>query len=282
VELLNNMSLNEARAQARDRAALNALENAFGTSIIQGVQVRVQDNVGTRDAGAQRYFNLIADSYVQGEWVETLSEEFEVTTETAVGARQPSVWVKCKLSGTARRITEPRPQLDAEALNCPSANCATARFIDGDALYLSVRSPVDGYLQVYLEDGDAVLGLLPYQQMPEGMHEAFPMVAEKEYIFFSTRPEHNYFTNPGFQEDELQLSAEGPQTYHRIYLVFSTHPLTKPYLRAARASQRGYTLPRQMSRTDFHQWIAQMKTLGDAFYVQTLDITVAQPTRSGR
>jgi hypothetical protein len=275
IQVDETSSLAQARQQARDQATIDALQRAFGTRIVQGRITRMQSATGPDTAGTTTYFNLIADSYVRGEWVETTREHFEQFLRTENGRQQ--LWLKCTLEGTAREIAEARPQLEIETLNCPSLNCASAKFVHGDRLYVGVKAPVDGYLQLYLEDADTVYSLLPYQRMPGNQTEAFKVVAQQPYVLFSTRPEHNYFEQPHFQEDELELTATGVQTYHRLYAVFSPTLLQRPFIRSGQQLNSGYSIPRSTSRTAFQEWLSHMKLSSATFYVQTVDLIVVHP-----
>jgi hypothetical protein len=276
VEVQQNMTLEQARRKAQDLAILDALENAFGTSIVLGTLTRMQDEVGTPTEGAQGYFNLIADTYVKGEWLGT--EQLSFRTVQGPGMDTPDgVFVECQISGQAREITEPRPQLEIESLNCPSLSCKTVRFLDGDPLYLALKSPVDGYVQVYLEDADSVYVLLPYLSMPRSMSSALRISAQKQYVLFSGRPEHNYFENPGFQEDELELFTDAGATQaHRLYIVFSAQMLAPPMARQARPNRNRYVTPRSTTASAFHTWLNQRKRFTTGVFVQTLDVLVVK------
>ena len=56
----------------------------------------------------------------------------------------------------------PKANLEYVILNCPETACRTSNFFDGEQFYLYFKSPVDGYLSVYIDEGDITYRLLPY------------------------------------------------------------------------------------------------------------------------
>ena len=74
----------------------------------------------------EQLFNMIAETYVNGDWIKTLKEDCERFVEN------DEFWVRCKVKGVVRELTAPRVDLQAQTLGCPESTCAKAQFDDGD------------------------------------------------------------------------------------------------------------------------------------------------------
>ncbi|MDX1907509.1 MAG: hypothetical protein SF053_10790 [Bacteroidia bacterium] len=252
----------EACEYCRSMAMIDAIEQAFGRVIVQGNTTVIQNVTTGETVSTGEVFNLLAETYVNGEWIETLDESCDRFTEGG------EFWVRCTARGKVREWTQPVLDLRTQALNCEAVHCGTDRFVDGDPLYLYVKSPKSGYLTVYLADGDTAQRLLPYRQMPGRMQEAIPIEADRAYVLFSMR------TDPfklGPYVDEYEMVAHPDQPLHRMYVVFSEKPLTKPLLYR---SDAGGALPLSLSLADFQQWLARQRQYQSDLYVKRLDLLV--------
>ncbi|MCX7605825.1 MAG: DUF4384 domain-containing protein [Bacteroidia bacterium] len=216
VELLPGWSIERAQRQAQQLAILQALQSTFPNHIAQASKYLIDNRTEGRQARTQTYFYLTADQYIGGEWLQTTDVRF--STEV----RKGQVWVTCKIRGRARPRLNPPLPLELRTLRCRDTACTTTDFLSGDPFYLSFRSVVPGYLQVFWEDSGRVYRLLPYQNQRQN---AWPVRGDTTYLFFSSEPQHR---SEAFWTDELLLTAEKPEVLHRIYVLFSQHPLSAP------------------------------------------------------
>lgn len=237
------MSVEQAKRFALERAQIDAIATAFGTSISQHNSTYISNKNG------QSYidFSSISSSDVQGEWIETIGEpRYEVLFE------QGMLIVSCKVKGIIREIVSAAIDIKAKVLrNGTDDRFESTEFRSGDDIYLSFQSPVNGFLAVYLLDdnGDAFC-LLPYRNKKDGIQK---ITANTRYIFFS---EKDVSSDEQGLVDEytLTLTREHGIENNEIYIIFSTNSFVK-----ATDQDKGDFLPRKVDRESFQKWLAKVR-----------------------
>ena len=139
-----NVSLEEAKRTALERAKIQAIADAYGTIVSQSNTTRITNKNGKTDTD----FLSLGGSEVKGEWIETIGEpEYNITYQ------QETLVVKVYIAGKIREIVSAPVDFDARVL-CNGTDLKFERqdFREGDELYLYFKSPIDGYLSVYLLD----------------------------------------------------------------------------------------------------------------------------------
>jgi len=255
LELRPGWSLERTQREAYQLAVLNALQGGFPAQVAQASKYILQNRNAGQEAQTQTYFYLTADQYIGAEWLETISVRYETLTQKGL------LYVSCKVKGRARARPEPPLPLDIRPLRCRDTACLTLDFRDGEPLYLYFRAPMAGYLQVFWEDSGSVYRLLPYQSRRE---QAMPVRGDTSYLFFapSARTE-------AFWTDELTLVAERPEVLHRLYVVFSPHPLAAPPERYE--PKRGFhVIPLEA----FQDWLLTERLRNHQLTLQLFDLSV--------
>ncbi len=265
VKVESNMTKEQAREKAEELAKINAIENEFGTYIAQETDIHVTD--GRVD------FDILGSTMVRGEWVRTIGEvEFNEASKAEKGefGIEQNVWIQCNITGEIRECIS-RANLFVEVLNCPLIECRKTTFYDEESLYLYFKSPVDGFLSVFIDvDGDAYR-LIPYKSM--GTLNAIEVEGDKEYILFSKK--HNYSFDRGFSIDALELGTDRYIEYNTIYVVFSENEYAKPILDDIKELDHGYYLPRSLSSREFKKWIGDCKAeMPNDFQVERFKISI--------
>ena len=160
-----NVTLEEAKRTALDRAKISAIADAFGTLVTQSNSTVMTNQNGQTDS---RFFSL-GGSEVKGEWIETIKEpEYKISYEVDM------LIVSVTVSGRIREITSAGIDIVAKVLrNGTEEKFESSEFRSGDDMYLYFQSPVDGYLTVYLldETTQEVFCLLPYRASGEGAYK---------------------------------------------------------------------------------------------------------------
>jgi hypothetical protein len=268
VKLTREMSEAEACETCMRMAMVQAIEKAFGRVLVQG-NTTVVENVDTGEAvETNQTFNLIAETYVNGDWIKTLNEECERFQDGE------DLWVRCQVKGKVQELTQPAYDLQVSTLDCEESRCATDRFVDGEPFYLYFKSPVDGYLTVYIGDPTITQRLLPYRQMPSDLYNAVPVQADEEYILFSMRQDP--FDLRGYV-DEYEMYASKPVDQNRIYVVFSREPLIKPALYAGEDPKAEQAeMPLELAPEDFVRWLAKQRRYNPDIQVERLDVLITQ------
>lgn len=226
------------RAQAEDeairRAKIDALNKAFGNSIIASNTSIITEN-------DERFYSNGFD-LVKGEWIETIGKP-----EIKTGLDGEEVFLSVKIKGKAREKKTADIDISAKILrNGATGNCESSDFKSGDKMYVQFISPIDGYVCIYQHDPttDMVYCLLPYKKDGSG---SVRVEHDKEYIFFSKADS----ADPKMV-DEYRLGCSSNGEVNMIYIVFSPNMFSK----SNTESFDRYT-PRNLSFADFESWKAK-------------------------
>ncbi len=248
----------ECRRLALEGARLQALAKEFGTIITQDVY---QQETVTQ-SGESLYFSSLNATEVKGEW---LGDDGEPVYETSMDD-DGHIIVKCTVRGKARAISNEAADFDSRILrNGKEVRFADTRFRDGDDMYLYFKSPIDGYLAVYLLGADhTAYRLLPYSEDSKG---EVKVRHSKEYVFFDAS--QTYF--PSIAVDEFSFTATQPVERNRVYVVFS------PVKFSIRADSRQDTqLPPQLSEDEFSRWLTDSRRRDSKMGVKVMHIEINQ------
>lgn len=251
-----NVTLEQAKATALDRAKLQVIADAFGTIVSQTNSTRVENHGGASVVD----FLSIGGSDVRGEWLETIGEpQYEISYE------QGMLVVKVSVKGRIREIVSAAIDIKARVLrNGVEDRFESEEFRSGDDLYLSFVSPVDGYLAVYLVDAEQrAFCLLPYRSQRDGIYK---VTANRRYLFFNIKeaePEERKFV------DEYRMSCGESPEQNQIYIVFSPQPFAK-----AADNATAELLPRELEYKEFQKWLARCRTKDNNMQVINLPLTI--------
>ena len=138
-------------------------------------------------------------------------------------------------------------------------------FRSGDDMYLYFRSPVDGYLTVYLldETTQEVFCLLPYRGSGDG---AYRIQHDRPYILFSAKDEPQ---NPSLV-DEYTMTCSREVEYNDLYVIFSPSSFSK----ANASASDDEVLPRQLSYEDFQKWLVKARKRDAQMSLVITNITI--------
>ena len=237
----DNVSLEEGKRTALERAKIQALADAFGTLVSQNNSTIIKNENGHSSVD----FLSIGGSDVTGEWIETIGEpKFDIFYESNM------LTIKVTIVGKAREIKNANIDFEAKLLrNGTEEKFESDEFRNGDDLYLYFKSPINGYLAVYLldENTQQVFCLLPYKSSGE---PAYKIVHDKPYIFFSCQKAEE---NPN-EVDEYTMTCEHSMEQNTIYIVFSPNMFAKAF-----AEDGSIGLPRQLPLKEFQKWLGKCK-----------------------
>lgn len=272
-QILPKESLEEARLNAIQQAKLEAIEYAFGTTLSQTNYSSISYSNGK---GNER-FNSFAESDVNGEWIETISDEVKLISQDGV------YFYHVKLKGKVRELISNRIDVEwtlmANGTDPQKYEIRNDTFKVGDYLYVYFKSPVDGYLAIYLADCDEeqmVQCLVPYRGVNDG---SMKIEANKPYVFFSREHADESIRN---KVGRIKVNAYNTVDYNRLHILFSPNEFTKTIDNDApskvitdRYGNEIHTLPRQLDFKTFHKWLAKtrlkdrdMQNLGVIFKIE--------------
>jgi len=268
--LEDDMSKEELKEKLRHHAIINAIEREYGTYVTQESFVDVDDG--------NTQFKIFGKTVIKGEWLKTTKEDFkEEIRKTKEGRRtRHELWMVLKISGKVRELSQPDIEFDFFTSNCLKETCRTSIFESGQPMYLHFNTPVDGYLSIYIQEGEDAYRLLPYQAMPAKYKNAVPVQADERYVFFSPYGKNEYFSE--FSKhliDELIMVTPHPEEYVNLILVFSTEEFIKPNLDDPEVEEStGYEIPKSLHASTLNQWLENNRINNVNFYYRQLNLKI--------
>lgn len=260
VRIENNESRDNAMQRAEELAILDAIQNAFGTYVEQSTDMYVED-------GKVNY-SILAGTKMKADWIRTNRIKFSYPEQTS-NLKEKIIWIKCNIEGEAREMHS-KANLDILTLRCPQKECAATDFKNKQSLYLYFKAPVDGYLSVFLDEGEITRRILPYEQMEN--HSAVWVEGDKEYIFFQ-KPKGTAVSGI---IDELELYTTKPYEYNTIYVVFSEEPYVKPILEKSVPTENEYIIPKNLPSLTFKEWLSDSRAASASFQDKKIKIRISK------
>ena len=252
----DNVSLEEAKRTALERAKIQAIADTYGTIVSQSYTTLVTNKNGQTNTG----FLSLGGSEVKGEWIETIGEpEYDITYQ------QETLVVKVTVAGRVREIVGASVDFDARVL-CNGTDLKFERqdFRKGDDLYLYFKSPIDGYLAVYLLDEvqEMAYCLLPYRK---SNGQAFAVRIDKPYLLFSQEA-------VDYPIDEYVMTCNRSTEYNALYILFSPHL----FAQALSDDVQQMNLPGQVAFEDFRKWLVNQRKIDRDMRLEIKSLTVKQ------
>ncbi|MBL7906169.1 MAG: hypothetical protein JNL22_14185 [Bacteroidales bacterium] len=261
VRIENNETLNQAKERAEELAKLNAIQKEFGTYAEMQTDMVVEE-------GKVNY-SIMAGTRMKADWIETTKIEFTYPEQKIGNSNEKFNYVKCRIEGTARKISS-KAKVEALSLRCPQKECFTEAFKNNQQLYLYFKSPVDGYLSVFIDDGLTAQRLLPYEKMK---NESFIRITgDKDYVFFENRKGYNSTEIM----DEVILVTGKTEEYNNIYVIFSEEPFRKPILKESSPADDATIFPKSLSSEDFQEWLASNRAASTTFQDKKIRIRISK------
>lgn len=252
-----NISMEEAERIALERAKLQAIADEFGTLVSQSNFTSVSNRNGESDVD---FFSL-GSSEAKGEWIETLGKpQFNRSFD-----EDDNLIIRVTVKGRIREINRAQIAIEAKVLcNGTDLKFERSDFRNGDDLYLYFKSPVDGYLNVYLLDEatKTVYCLLPYRKSRQG---AVFVKHDEDYLFFSKKAAGMYSS----EVDEYVMTCSRNMERNILYVMFSPNEFAKSSL-----EKSPNTRPHQIAWIDFQKWIKRNRSRDDDFNVKAIEITI--------
>ncbi|MBD5319437.1 MAG: DUF4384 domain-containing protein [Bacteroides sp.] len=239
--LPENVSQEEARETAVNRARIQAIADEFGTLVTQSTSIMI-DNINGQ---SHTDFVALGGSDVKGEWIEdTEPPIYEYITDGA------NLALKVKIKGRIRELEGSRISFESNIFrNGITDGDISDRFKSGDDLYVSFNAPTSGYLAIYLLDAkNNAFCLLPYQTQTNGIFET---KANHKYLFF--HPQHCHGIKPD-DIDQIVVDTDQPNERNRILVIFSPNK----FFKGADVKQ-SIDCPRSMALNQFQKWLGNLR-----------------------
>lgn len=255
-------------------AKKNAIENAFGETFIQGNTTYIKNSKTGTKVETNQVFNFMGESYVNGEWIEDVEPPI-IEIFTSNNER----WVKVRVKGKIRALDLTKVNFTAKPLSCPNISCNSESFNNGQEFYLQFKTPVKGYLAVYLDvpDDNRTYRLFPYKNNKTDSSYLFKN--DEEYILFSSKLSKDI--NP-ILVDELVLTLKDKSVseINKLFVIFSPNePIGKPIL--IKGSVTKYNtdewkleLPDFLNSESYQKWLQTIRTQKEDIQVMTFYLSI--------
>lgn len=241
-----HQSVEQAKQMAVEYAKVEAINSVFGAQVkSQSSQYMEKSNEKEVDE-----FVHFSTTQVRGRWI----QDIKPASFDRIWEEDNMLNVTVTVEGQVREITtSPIPCRVRVLCDGTDADNERTDFRNGNNLYLSFASPVDGYLVVYLVDAqhDAYCAL-PYYGQSIG---AYPIEANHEYLFFD--PSRANAQDRPYVEG-YKLDTAGDRETDLLYVIFSPNKFTKAIDRAGDPKR-----PRVLSWDEFHKWLSHCLNYDD-------------------
>ena len=249
-----NVTLEEAKRTALERAKITAIADVFGTLVTQNNSTILINKNGKSDS---QFFSL-GGSEVKGEWIETTKGPiYDVSYENGI------LVISVEVHGVIRELTSSSIDCIAKILrNGMDEKYESTDFRNGDDMYLYFKSPIDGFILAYMfdETTNQVVRILPYIKSSFG---SFPVKGDKEYVFFKKESRMDY------QTDEYTMTATQPIEFNTLYIIFSPTKIIKTNDK----SDESHDGIRVLKYEDFNKWLVGIKKQATAkVFEQTIKV----------
>lgn len=257
-----NVTVEQAKATAVERAKIKIIADHFGTV----VGVNNSTTVSNINGDTSVSFLSIGESEVKGEWIGTSGEpEIDIRYEDNL------LVVHVRIKGTIREITSARIPIETALLrNGTEDKYESDIFRNGDYMYMSFASPIDGYVTAYLYDRSGVSRLLPLKNQTRGSQY---VAGGQRYVFFSKkRSQYSVQLNRQVETEysEYTIYCDEDNEINRIYVIFSPNEFTRPLDNTA----TGNDMPAALSFEDFQSWLVKCRKQDKDMCVKIKDIMI--------
>ncbi len=266
IEQTEDMTGAMAKAKVIEQARFDAINTAFGSNITQNniTMMRTENDKTTTS------FYLMGESDLRGTWIRD-KEKPRIKKHVVENVIIWEAWVK----GEARELIRPKVDFQWQLL----ANGIDERFQveelhDGDAFYIRFRSPVSGYLMLFVaDDHEEVSCLLP----TDG--EDYCGITANQWLLF-----HH---NPIMAEEHWLaiLPKNKFVEYDQLYVIFSPNRLTPPSrnintdnsdLGHYQTSFRQVRHISKLSFKDFQKYLGRLQRIDEYAQVQKMLIKISR------
>lgn len=149
---------------------------------------------------------------------------------------------------------------------------ATDVFKNNDDFFLYFKSPVNGYLTIFLFDiaANQAYCMLPYQDSGSG---SYPITFGQDYYFFS--PSHARPEDGTVDELVLTCAPEKPEEYNQLYIIFSPNKYGRALSKNDQQQRDdGLVIPSSLDYKDFNKWLMKCQQKDEEMEVRRIPIKI--------
>ena len=245
-------TLKEAEDNAVKQAKLSMIADYFGTYVESSTMLQIEETVRSVTYG---------QIDVKGEWLADIHPP-RIVKKVVDDHFALEVTVHCRI----REYVSTPIDIHCQVLkNGTDARFASCDFRNGDRMYLSFKSPCDGYLAVYMNDGKDVFCLFPYNGLSA---DIMKIKADSDYILFSKLIPGD-IDPAGVQEYPLGCSPGKQMETLNIYVLFSPNKFVK-----ANDYPNG-PQHRSLPWKEFNEWSSKVRTRDSEMNLLQYSVTIS-------
>lgn len=229
----DDITLKEALRKCQELAKADAIRKEFGEMITSDV-INTSSETNGEDVRSYYWENTVA--MAKGDWLgDTEKPVIEVEYLNGKLVFTADVW------GTAREIVQAKTDIIWQAMTDGfEKKRKTDQYDSGDRIYIKFKSPINGYVAIYLIVGDDETScLLPYRGDNDGKYK---VSGGKEYLFFDKT------VDP--QAPTYRLRTSNRMEDNQIVVIFSPKPFSK-----CTDVTKDSRHPNSLSTHDFQKWL---------------------------
>lgn len=271
----DNVSYADAKALVITQARIEALKAAFGEVVIQGNTTYLKSIEQNEQVDSKQLFNLIADSYVNGNWIKDRQEP-EVSVEQRPDSEE--VWIKAKVKGFGQSLPERRITFEFSFFSELTKNAQQKQsFTAGDNFYLKFKSSQSGYLYVFMDDleNQTTSTIFPLSKDLTGFLSKNFVEENQRLLLFDKSSENAKYEVGAYK------SIDTPFETVKIYVLFSPKtPLLIPDESFLNLTQKAQTeeygiLPfNSMPMENFQYWLHTLRVKNKSLQYDWSVITI--------
>ena len=270
IRIEKSVSELEAERICLERARINAIENAFGQTIVQGNSTYIKNERTGTTTESKSVFNFMAETMVNGEWVEDIKAP-EINKIYIEG----DLWIEVKVYGKIREIKETPITFESAVLACPKLECKTVVFNNKQSVYLAFTAPEDGYISVYCDfpEEKKTYRMLPYKA--DQNISSYPIKADQTYLFFDPKSAKNIAPS---KVDDLTFYLSNPLSPEtsKIFVLFNPkNEIGKPILTTTnKETPSNLEEPWSLQSEDFQRWLQKIRRADPSIQLETTIISI--------
>ena len=250
----DDITLTQAKRKCIELAKAAAIKEKFGELVTSDV---IDSNVETNGQSTNSFFWENTVAMARGEWLGDVEPP-----KLNITYAQGNLVFMAEVHGKVREILQAKTDLKWEVQkDGVGKKVATSTFESGDRIYVTFRSPADGYVAVYLMVGDDETScLLPYPKDADGR---FPVKANRTYVFFDKD------RDPGAYH--YRLNTKRQQEDNQLVIIYSPNSFMK-----CTDTSNDKTRPNSLNTHDFQKWLLTCQRLDRDMVVNKKWIKITQ------
>ena len=248
----DNITLTEAKLRCLEWAKTDAIEKAFGKSITSNIIDTNVSSSGAEGTVESSFFWMNTEAMSRGDWLGDTRDP-EITVEYIKG----ELFFTAEVWGKAREVVQAKTNLRWNILKeVDGRQVESSEFASGERMYVSFRSPSNGYVAAYLiqSNSSEATCLLPYKNDTTGR---FEVKGGKSYTFFdkTSTPPAPYHIN---------LTTEQAFEMDGIVIIYSPNPFSKTIDSAGDARHLN-----TLGAREFRNWLRKSQQADREMVVET-------------